>query len=154
MRMFQSLSPFSCKTLLILFAKASLPWVDLIQETGTSAQSECKGCSNLDFGEPWVLLFGSYVCLCQTLVWTGVLGSTEALGYERRKFCLCDHCPWGRTFFLSQFWHGMTFYLQDNLSICLCDRIYILFQLFSPCMVCPREDSISSVGAQVATSSR
>lgn len=37
--------------------------------------------------------------------------------------------------------------MQDNLSIRSCDRIYVLFKLFSPCMVCLGEDIISSVGA-------
>lgn len=41
----------------------------------------------------------------------------------------------------------MTFYMQDNLSIRSCDRIYVLFKLFSPGMVCLGEDIISSVGA-------
>lgn len=29
----------------------------------------------------------------------------------------------------------MTFNLQCNPSVCLCGRIYLLFQLFSPCLL-------------------
>lgn len=82
------------------------------------------------------------------LVWSGLLERAEAVEHEGNRVHLSDvvnYCPQKSTFFILSLRHSMTFILQCNPSVCLCGRIYLLFQLFSPCMVFSGEDNISSM---------
>lgn len=154
--MVQCLRPFSCKTLYCYCQQKHycVSVMDMIiREWEPGRRHDCKGCSIfLDFGELWILpLVGNCVCLHQALdkitaglKWSlGECWGRGALGKQTSP-------EWGSWPLLTRKWHffhtvTVTLNRHCNPSVCLCDGIYLLFQLFPSCMVFSGEDNILSM---------